>query len=119
MQEQAESGTRALVHLIREGRGPMAMSGPNRSAYVGVRLLAELEAAGPPERLFERVLGTMRRVQWDVPEGYRDAGVFESSGDGDGKGRATHFAVWLPGEAIRAALVKRGTPDAALRVGIK
>ncbi|NUO49386.1 MAG: hypothetical protein HOV80_11075 [Polyangiaceae bacterium] len=100
MREQAESGTRALVHLIREGRGPMATPGPNRSTYVGVRLLAELETAGPPEELFERVLEKMRSVQWDVPDGYRDAAVFESRGDGEGKARETHFAVWLPNENL-------------------
>lgn len=100
MREQAESGTRALVHLIRQARGPIATPGPNRPTYVGVRLLAELEAAGPPEQLFERVLAKMRSVQWDLPEGYRDAGVFESRGDGGGRGRETHFAVWLPNENL-------------------
>ena len=41
----------------------------------------------------------MRRVQWEVPEGFRDAGVFVS-GDDDGHGRKTRFAVWLPGEDL-------------------
>ncbi len=100
MREQAESGTRALAHLIREGRGPMGMPGPIRSTYIGVRLLAELEAAGRPEALFERVLARMRSVQWDVPGEYRDAGVFESRGGADRKGRETHFAVWLPDENL-------------------
>ena len=78
MREQAVSGTRILAALIREGQRPMAMPGPNRTCFFGTRTLAELEAAGPPDELSERVLATMRRVQWDVPAGFRDAGVFVS-----------------------------------------
>ena len=104
MHEQAVSGTGILAKMIREGRGPMSMPGPNRSCWIGTRLLAELEAAGPPEALSDRVLETMRRVQWDVPAGFRDAGVFVSDGEGDGKadgeGRKTTFAIWLPGENL-------------------
>ena len=101
MREQAVSGTRMLVTLIREGRGPMSMPGPNRACFIGERLLAELEAAGPPEAMTERVLETMRRVQWDVPPGFRDAGVFVSGGRDDGAGdRKTHFAIWLPEENL-------------------
>jgi len=99
MHEQAVSGTRALSALIRDGKGPMQMPGPNRSCFIGERLLAELEAAGPPETLSDRVLSTMRRVQWDVPDGFRDAGVFVSGGD-DEQGRETRFAVWLPDENL-------------------
>ena len=73
MHEQAVSGTRILASLIREGRGPLSMPGPNRACFIGDRLLTELEAAGPPDTLSERVLATMRRVQWDVPAGFRDA----------------------------------------------
>jgi hypothetical protein len=100
MHEQAVSGTRALVKLIRDGRGPMAMPGPNRSCYVGVRLLAELEAAGTSETLSDRVLATMRDVQWNVPADFRDAGLFVSAGHDDGAGRETHFAIWLPEENL-------------------
>jgi hypothetical protein len=99
MHEQAESGTRALAALVREGRGPIAMPGPNRSCFIGARLLAELEAAGPAAALADRVLETLRRVQWDVPADFRDAGVF-TSGGGDGPGRETRFAVWLPDENL-------------------
>ena len=99
MHEQAESGTRILADLIREGRGPMSMPGPNRSCFIGTRLLAELEAAGPPATLSERVLATMRRVQWDVPAEFRDAGVFESGKD-EALGRELRFAVWLPDENL-------------------
>jgi hypothetical protein len=99
MHEQAESGTRILADLIREGRGPMSMPGPNRSCFIGTRLLAELEAAGPPATLSERVLATMRRVQWEVPAEFRDAGVFESGKD-EALGREVRFAVWLPDENL-------------------
>ena len=79
-----------------------AMPGPNRACYIGERLLAELEAAGPPDTLSDRVLATMRRVQWDVPAGFRDAGVFVSgrAGDGDRPERETRFAIWLPAENL-------------------
>jgi hypothetical protein len=99
MREQADSGTGALARLIRDGKGPMQIPGPNRACFIGVRLLAELEAAGPPDTLSDRVLATMRRVQWEVPDGFRDAGVFVSGGD-DGRGREIRFAVWLPGEDV-------------------
>ena len=97
MNEQAASGTRVLVAMIREGRGPMSIPGPVRSCWVGTRLLDELERAGPPEALPARLTDTIRRVQWDVPAGFRDAGVFVSGGR-DGGERETRFAVWLPGE---------------------
>jgi len=109
MREQATSGARILATLIREGRGPMAMPGPNRSCYIGTRLLAELEAAGPSDGFADRVLATMRRVQWDIPASFRNAGVFVSTGggaggagsnDGAGKARETHFAIWLPDEDL-------------------
>jgi len=99
MREQADSGARALAALIREGRGPMSMPGPKRSCFIGERLLAELEAAGPPAELSDRVLATMRRVQWNVSPDFREAGVFVSGGD-DGRRRETRFAVWLPGENL-------------------
>jgi hypothetical protein len=106
MREQAVSGTRVLATLIGDGKGPMGLPGPNRACYIGKRLLTELEAAGPPEALSDRVLATMRHVQWDVPADFRDAGVFESQGDqgqqdGEGReGRKTRFAVWLPDENL-------------------
>jgi hypothetical protein len=100
MDEQAESATRGLAHLIKEGRGPMEVPGPRRSCYIGTRLLGELSAAGPPESLPTRVLETLRGVQWRVPPDYRDAGVFVSGGDAQPgatqeKPRPVRFAVWL------------------------
>src|SRR5205823_692656 len=74
-----------------------------RTCYIGERLLAELDAAGPPEQLPDRVLSIMRRVQWDVPADFRDAGVFVSGGPGgesDGQSRETRFAVWLREENL-------------------
>jgi hypothetical protein len=100
MREQADSGARALATLIREGRGPMSMPGPKRSCFIGERLLTELEVAGPPAALTDRVLATMRRVQWNVPPEFREAGVFVSGGGDDGHARQTRFAVWLPGENL-------------------
>jgi hypothetical protein len=100
MHEQAVSGAGMLAKLIRDGRGPMQIPGPNRSCFVGARLLAELEAAGSPDTLSDRVLATLRRVQWDVPGGFRDAGVFISDGSDNGHGRAIRFAVWLPDENL-------------------
>lgn len=107
MREQAISGTRVLAALIREGKSPMGTPGPNRTCYFGTRTLAALEAAGPPDGLSDRVLATIRRVQWDdVPADFRDAGVFEQSGDRDGNGngggepRKTRFAIWLSDENL-------------------
>ena len=43
----------------------------------------------------------MRRVQWGVPPGFRDAGLFVSGGKEGGAGaRKTHFAIWLPDENL-------------------
>jgi hypothetical protein len=107
MREQAISGTRVLAALIREGKSPMGTPGPNRTCYLGTRTLAQLEAAGPPEGLADRVLATIRRVQWDdVPGDFRDAGVFEQSSNGNGNGngnsepRKTRFAIWLSDENL-------------------
>jgi hypothetical protein len=97
MNEQAASGTRALATLIHEGRGPMEVPGPRRSCFIGARLLAELEGAGAAD-LPERVIATVRRVQWGVPAGFRDAGLFVSGGR-EGA-RETRFAVWLPDQDL-------------------
>jgi hypothetical protein len=105
-QEQALSGARALAALIAEGRGPIAVPGPVRACWIGARLLGELERAGPPATLPDRMIATVRQLQWDLPAGTRDAGVFVSggaAGDADGAGapaRETRFAVWLPDEAL-------------------
>jgi hypothetical protein len=103
MNEQAASGSRVLAAMIREGRGPMSVPGPVRSCWIGTRLLDELERAGPPEALPTRVIDTLRRVQWGLPPGFRDAGVFVSGGEGRGEGkpdRETRFAVWLRDENL-------------------
>jgi hypothetical protein len=97
MDEQAASGAGSLAALIRDGRGPLVMVGPRRACVIGTRLLGELEAAGPAAELPARVLATMRRVQWDVPAGFRDAGVFVSGGEGQ---RKTEFTVWVPDENL-------------------
>jgi hypothetical protein len=96
MNEQAASATGALAALIRDGKGPISMPGPRRACWIGARLLADLEGAGLPEALPARVLTTLRRVQWDVPPGFRDAGVFVSGP----KEHEARFAVWLPDEDL-------------------
>jgi hypothetical protein len=97
MDHQAASGTSSLAALIRDRRGPLAMPGPRRSCVIGTRLLGELEAAGAAAELPARVLATLRRVQWDVPEDFRDAAVFLAGGEGE---RKTEFAVWVPDENL-------------------
>jgi hypothetical protein len=96
MNEQAASGTEALVTLIKDGKGPIPVPGPRRPCWIGDRLLAELEAAGPGDALPSRVLATLRRVQWEVPAGFREAAVFASGP----RERETDFAVWLPDEDL-------------------
>jgi hypothetical protein len=95
---QTNSGTRAISMMIGEGKGPMAIPGPVRHWHVGKRLLDELEHAGPLEALSDRFIEAIRRVQWSVPDDFRDAGVFVS-GDKPGQ-KGARFAVWLPEENL-------------------
>ena len=94
MHEQADSGARVLARLIRDGKGPTQMPGPNRSCFVGERLLAELEADRPTPS----PIGCWRSCT-ACSGTCRTAGVFVSDGD-DGHNHQTHFAVWLPGENL-------------------
>lgn len=115
MDEQAASATRVLAEVIKEGKGPMSAPGPRRSCWIGERLLAELEGAGPPDALPARVVATLHRVQWEIPDGFRDAGVF-ASGSPE---RETRFAVWLADENLiipRVAYValRAGTGDVVM-----
>jgi hypothetical protein len=95
---QADSGTRTISTMIGEGKGPMAIPGPVRHCHIGQRLLGELERAGTPEDLSDRFIEAIRRVQWSVPDGFRDAGVFVSGEKPGQKGK--RFAVWLPEENL-------------------
>jgi hypothetical protein len=96
--QQASSSARAISMMIGEGKGPMAIPGPVRYCHVGKRLLGELSRAGTPEALPDRFIEAIRRVQWSVPDGFRDAGVFVSGEKAGQKG--TRFAVWLPEENL-------------------
>jgi hypothetical protein len=86
-----ESGTRALAHLIREGRGPMEIPGPVRSFFLGMRFLGELESEGPHDELRWRLLEAMRRVQWNDSDRYPPAGIFEATTDRQG---SITYAAW-------------------------
>ena len=115
MREQAESGTRVLAAMIREGRGPMGDAGTEpRLLRIGERLLAELEAAGPPESLTDRVLATAPRAVGRAA-GLPRRGRVRVGRRRGGQGRETRFAVWLPGENLvtRASTTWRcGSPKA-------
>ncbi len=92
--EQAKSGVRVLRSMIEDGRGPMEVPGPRRGYFVGPRVLAELDASGPPETAHLRMLETIRRVQW-MP--VRTAGTFLAKGEDDAD---VKLAVWLGDEVV-------------------
>jgi hypothetical protein len=73
-----------LPQLMRQHRTTLQITGPVRPFHLGPRLLAELEEAGPPEGLPERLIALMRRVQYIDPEEYycADALRFEKKGGG-------------------------------------
>ncbi len=83
------SGARALRAMIEQGRGPMQIPGPNRSVYLGTRVLAELDA-GPAADLHLRMLEWIRAVRWASP---RTAAVFL-----DGTDR--RIGIWLGDEVV-------------------
>ncbi len=91
---QAQSGVRVLRSMIEDGRGPMEIPGPRRGYFVGPRVLAELDASGPPETAHLRMLASIRHVQW-LP--VRTAGTFLSKSEDD---KEVKLAVWLGEEVV-------------------
>jgi hypothetical protein len=88
--DQVASGARIAMTLAAD-RGPITMGGPIRDFHMGARLAAELRAAGPDDDLPERLVVTMRRVQWPG-EDYYPASVFQTTGKESGA--TATFAVW-------------------------
>lgn len=95
---QAQSGLRVLRSMIEDGRGPMEISGPRRGYFVGPRVLAELDAGGPPETAHVRIQSAIRHAQW-LP--VRTAGTFASQRE---DGTETKLAVWLGEEVVFPAV---------------
>jgi len=74
-----------LPTIVRDSEGSCQVPGPVRLFHVGRRLLGELEAAGPPEELRERLLAKMREVQYVDPEEYFCASAMEVRPQGSDK----------------------------------
>ncbi|HEX2267463.1 MAG TPA: hypothetical protein VHI97_04550, partial [Actinomycetota bacterium] len=75
--EQIESAARAVIHLLRERGGPIAMPGPTRSVYVGERVVSELET-GDPSGIGDRLITMARRVLWPDPR-YESAAQLQAT----------------------------------------
>lgn len=91
---EAQNGPQIVRRLIADGRGPIEIPGVNRSFFMGTRMVAALEAAGPAEDYAARALAAMLRVQWLDPR-YADHGLWQV-GQGD---RQLACVVWR-GEAM-------------------
>jgi hypothetical protein len=83
-----------LPQMARQQGNTLQMMGPVRPFHLGPRLLGELEGAGPPEELPERIIELMRRVQYVDPEEYYCAGALRLEKRGGGK--AITLAAWGP-----------------------
>lgn len=88
---QLESGHRVLSALVRDGKGPIEIPGPNRSFYIGPRVLLQLGPDQPHLRLLEAI----RRVQW-IP--IRTAGIFIANAASDN--REVKLAMWFGEEVV-------------------
>jgi len=88
---QLRSGHGALGTLVREGKGPIEMPGPNRSFVVGARVLLQLGTDKPHVQLLEAI----RRVQW-IP--IRSGSVFTAQAKSDQ--REIKIAMWLGEELV-------------------
>jgi hypothetical protein len=88
---QIESGFAMVSAMIRDGRGPMQIPGPQRSFFVGPRMLLQLAADRPEQRLLDAI----RYVQW-IP--IRTAGVFEAKSATTEK--PLKLATWLGEEVV-------------------
>ncbi|CAN5576991.1 hypothetical protein BH11MYX1_BH11MYX1_30720 [soil metagenome] len=88
---QLRSGHAALGTLVREGKGPIEVPGPNRSFVVGARVLLQLGTDQPHVQLLESI----RRVQW-IP--IRSGSVFTAHATSDH--REIKLAMWLGEEVV-------------------
>jgi hypothetical protein len=93
---QIELGVEALRSIVRDEQQTVTLSGPVRPFFVGPRLLAKLEAHGPPEELSERFLDLMKQIQYLDPEAFFPADITRVHCDSDNEDPIT-FAVWGPG----------------------
>ena len=86
--KQIESGFRVVSSLIRDGKGPIEIPGPNRSFCCGPRVLLQL---GGGDAMVEAI----RRVQW-IP--IRTAAQFTANAKTDN--REIKLAIWLGEEVV-------------------
>lgn len=83
-----------LPVMVRQSDSVCQLPGALRPFYLGPRLLGELEAAGPPEELTQRIIEAMRRVQYVDPEEYFCGSAIEvSARDSD---ESFTVAAWGP-----------------------
>ena len=99
---QIESGHHAVSALVRDGKGPMEIPGPNRSFFVGPRVLLQLGPVAPEQKLLEAI----RRVQW-IP--IRTAGRFTAHAKTDN--REIRLAMWLGDEVVFPGVEFAGVSD--------
>ena len=99
---QIESGHRVVSALVRDGKGPMEIPGPNRSFIVGPRVLLQLGPEAPAQKLLEAI----RRVQW-IP--IRTAGQFSAHAKTDN--REIKLAMWLGDEVVFPGVEYAGISD--------
>ena len=76
---QVEALFSMLPVMVRQAEGVCQLPGAVRPFYVGPRLLGELEAAGPPAELSQRLVEAIRRVQYVDPEEYFCGSAIEVS----------------------------------------
>jgi hypothetical protein len=86
--KQIESGHAMVSALIRDGKGPIEIPGPNRSFCVGPRVLLQLGGA-------QAMVEAIRRVQW-IP--IRTAAQFGANAKTDN--REIKLAIWIGEEVV-------------------
>jgi hypothetical protein len=94
-ERQLESGHGVLSALIRDGKGPLEIPGPNRAFSIGPRVLLQLGPDQPHLALLEAI----RRVQW-IP--IRTAGIFIANAKSDN--REVKLAMWFGEEVVFPAV---------------
>jgi hypothetical protein len=99
---QIESGHRVVAAMVRDGKGPMEIPGPNRSFIVGPRVLLQLGPVAPEQKLLEAI----RHVQW-IP--IRTAGRFTANAKTDN--REIKLAMWLGDEVVFPGVEFAGVSD--------